>query len=77
MTKIQAVKIPRYRKKSRWSKYIKQARTSRHETQAQFGSRFGVTHVAVSLWESGRRDAPSEVTWWLISESGVELPNAG
>lgn len=40
---------------------IKTKRTSLRETQAQFGSRFGVSAMAVSYWEKGLREAPYAV----------------
>lgn len=52
----------------RWGTLIKQKRRRLKETQAEFGARFGVTYVAVSLWESNKREAPYSVTWWLYKE---------
>lgn len=41
---------------------IKEARVKHcKQTQKEFGKRFGVTEVAVSLWESGKREAPYSV----------------
>lgn len=48
-----------------WAKLLKQKRRQLGETQAEFGKRFGVSFVAVSYWEAGKRDIPGEVTWWL------------
>jgi transcriptional regulator with XRE-family HTH domain len=48
-----------------WAKLLKQTRLGLGETQTQFGQRFDVTAAAVSYWESGTTDIPSEVTWWL------------
>lgn len=56
----------------KWGEIIKQKRTELGETQAEFGARFGVTYVAVSLWEAGKRDVPGEVTWWLVQEGAVD-----
>jgi len=55
----------------KWAELIKQKRTELGETQTEFGSRFGVTMVAVSLWESGKRDVPSRATWWLTHEGAI------
>ena len=52
----------------KWAEMIYNARKNLGETQAEFGVRFGVTYVAVSLWETGKRDVPGEVTWWLVTE---------
>jgi transcriptional regulator with XRE-family HTH domain len=40
---------------------IKEKRKQLGETQAVFGKRFGKSHAAVSEWESGKAEAPSEV----------------
>jgi transcriptional regulator with XRE-family HTH domain len=40
---------------------IKAKRKKLQETQAQFAKRFGVNQQAVSLWESGKREAPYTV----------------
>ena len=40
---------------------IKEARRMMKQTQEQFGKRFDVSTVAVSLWENGKREAPYEV----------------
>ena len=37
---------------------IRSIRALYRETQGEFGSRFGVSGAAVSLWESGKREAP-------------------
>lgn len=52
----------------KWGELIRTARENLGESQAQFGARFNVTYVAVSLWETGKRDVPGEVTWWLTNE---------
>lgn len=44
---------------------IKLVRTKLKETQSEFGKRFGVGGVAVSLWESGDRKAPHKVLYFL------------
>lgn len=49
----------------RWPVLIKQTRKAMKMTQAEFGSLFGVSYVAVSLWEAGKRDVPGEVCWFL------------
>lgn len=51
--------------KSGWGTSLKIKRKQLRETQTEFGKRFGVGAVAVSLWEQGKRDLPGEVTWWL------------
>jgi len=43
---------------------IKEARRMMKQTQAQFGKRFNVSLVAVSLWENGKREAPYEVLYF-------------
>lgn len=58
-----------------WGELIRKKRTELGETQAEFGERFGVTYVAVSLWEAGKRDVPGEVTWWLVQEGVVDAPS--
>ena len=48
-----------------WGPVIKRKRRDLAETQAAFGSRFGVSAVAVSYWERNMREIPARVTWWL------------
>jgi len=45
---------------------IKILRMSLHESQFAFGKRFGVSHVAVSGWESGKSEAPYKVIEMII-----------
>lgn len=45
---------------------IKILRMSLHESQEQFSKRFGVSHVAVSGWESGKSEAPYKVIELII-----------
>ena len=45
----------------KYSEKIKETRRMLRQTQSVFGKRFGVSAVAVSLWESGKREAPYEV----------------
>jgi DNA-binding XRE family transcriptional regulator len=49
-----------------WAKALRDKRLQLGETQKQFATRFGVTYVAVSLWETGLRGLPDRVTWWLV-----------
>jgi DNA-binding transcriptional regulator YiaG len=51
-----------------WAELIKQKRAELGETQAEFAKRFNVQETAVSHWETGRREAPYAVTWWLTHE---------
>lgn len=44
---------------------IRLVRSKLKETQVEFGDRFGVKGVAVSLWESGDRKAPYKVLYFL------------
>lgn len=48
-----------------WHQLLKAARTDLGESQKKFGERLGVTESAISRWEAGKRDMPSEITWWL------------
>lgn len=52
-----------------WARVLKDKRLELGETQTVFGARFGVGAVAVSLWESGKRDVPSDVAWWLTKNA--------
>ena len=61
MTKISQAK----RTDPNWASLIKQIRIEQNLTQADFGLLFGVSDAAVSQWESGKRDAPYEVTWYI------------
>lgn len=45
----------------KYPKIIKQAREFLQEGRTTFGNRFDVNAVAVSLWESGKREAPYKV----------------
>lgn len=48
---------------------MKQAREYYGETQAQFGKRFGFeSPTAISLIESGQRDMPGAIAYWLVAE---------
>lgn len=51
---------------------IKRVRALLKENQDTFGKRFDVTGVAVSLWESGQREAPYRVIEFV---SGDEWKN--
>jgi len=42
-------------------------------SQSKFGKLFGVKQGAVSLWEKGERDIPSEVYETLASKFGVNI----
>jgi transcriptional regulator with XRE-family HTH domain len=46
---------------------IKILRMSLHESQSVFAKRFGVSHVAVSGWESGKSVAPYKVIEMIIN----------
>lgn len=48
---------------------IKQARKLSGESQAAFSKRFGVSTTAVSLWESGKREAPYEVIEYALGKT--------
>lgn len=37
--------------------------------QKEFGLRFGLSGVAVSLWESGKREAPYKVIEYVLAHS--------
>ncbi len=47
---------------------IKSTRLGLNETQTQFGERFSVTGVAISLWESGKRNVPNRVIESCIND---------
>lgn len=51
-----------------WAPLIRHYRLKMGETQTEFGKRFGVSPVAISLWESARRDPPGVVTWWVYMQ---------
>lgn len=51
-----------------WASLLKQKRTELGESQQTFGHRFGVRVATVSHWETGRREAPYKVTWWLYMQ---------
>ncbi len=53
-------------------KIIKLKRRLLNETQTQFGERFGVTHAAVSEWESGKSEAGYDVIYFVLSDFVVE-----
>lgn len=53
--------------KSNFPELIKRKRLEFGETQSDFGKRFGVSHAAVSDWESGKSEAPYAVTEWLLN----------
>lgn len=44
-----------------WAMLVRALRKQLGETQEQFGKRFGVTQVSVSLWESGDNEPPAKV----------------
>lgn len=46
---------------------IKNKRLSLNESQLAFGDRFQVSSTAVSLWESGKRQAPYEVLSFVLN----------
>ncbi len=48
---------------------INRKRHTLRETQLEFGARFGVSNVAVSLWEVGKRQAPYRVLEFCLEES--------
>jgi transcriptional regulator with XRE-family HTH domain len=48
--------------------HIKAKRKARQETQAQFAKRFKVNQQAVSLWETGKREAPYKVLQETLPE---------
>jgi transcriptional regulator with XRE-family HTH domain len=48
---------------------IKQARKLTGESQEVFGERFNVSSTAVSLWESGKREAPYKAIEFVISKT--------
>ncbi len=50
-----------------WNDLIKLTRLQLGESQSEFGKRFDVSHAAVSDWESGKSQAPYEVTWWIMN----------
>ena len=47
---------------------IKTKRESLHESQTDFGNRFGVSATAVSLWESEQREAPYKVITFALTD---------
>ena len=51
-----------------WATQIKALRLKLGETQAQFGDRFKVSQVAVSLWESGENEPPAMVFMFLMEQ---------
>lgn len=53
---------------------IKNTRKLYRESQATFGKRFGVTATAVSLWESGDREAPYKVLEWALEVAKEPQP---
>ncbi len=53
------------------------ANTPKNESQKEFGKRFGVSHVAVSDWESGKSDAPNRVIEELMSYMYVDCDKCG
>lgn len=56
-----------------WAELIKQKRLALKESQTVFGWRWGVTHAAVSYWESGQADPPAAVIWWLTQGEGKSV----
>ena len=51
-----------------FGKLIKARRISLGESQKVFGERFGVKDVAVSLWESEKREAPYTVLSFVLQD---------
>ena len=47
---------------------IKKRRKEIKESQLVFGERFGVTAQTVSYWESGKREAPYKVLYFIIND---------
>jgi transcriptional regulator with XRE-family HTH domain len=56
-------------KKLNLAEKIKQARKLTGESQRKFAERFGVTTAAVSLWESGKREASYEVIKFALERT--------
>lgn len=54
------------KQRPKWAKLIREHRLRMKMNQVEFGALFGVTKTAVSLWESGDREAPYDVTWWVF-----------
>lgn len=50
-------------------KVLREMRIELNETQEEFGRRFGVSHAAVSYWESGEDEMPYEVIYMLQDET--------
>lgn len=48
---------------------IRQTRRLMGETQQEFANRFGVSITAVSLWESGKREAPYQVISFSLEKT--------
>ena len=60
--KIEDLEFIKYiKEKMKYPNMIKKARKLMRQTQTEFGERFGAKGVAVSLWESGKREAPYAV----------------
>lgn len=57
-----------------FNQLIKRTRLTLQETQKQFGSRFDVGGVAVSLWESGDREAPYKVLEFVLDKKTKLCP---
>lgn len=55
-----------------WGPLIKARRKELGWSQAALGAVYGVSHAAVSDWESGKSDPPGEITWWLYTEGRNE-----
>lgn len=51
--------------KKTFGERIQIARNKLAESQSVFGRRFGNTATAVSLWESGKREAPYQVLYFI------------
>lgn len=58
-----------------WPDKIQNIRLGLDESQTLFGNRFGVSHAAVSDWESGKSEAPYKVIDFVVNimeEIGVD-----
>ena len=53
-------------RKPDWPALIRNYRLSRSLSQEEFGKLYGVSRVAVLYWETGRNQAPYQVTWDVL-----------
>jgi transcriptional regulator with XRE-family HTH domain len=53
--------------------FIKMKRKSLGETQGQFAKRFNTSITAISLWESGKRQAPYNVIEFCFTPVQVKI----